>query len=125
MEIMITVRAVSAEGKPCGRRRATRKALVFGPDSIYSSVSTDASWSTLTAVKNGNYYEVPDSPYNWMGMPPSVNRYLGMQWFANLCYPETFDYDMYEVTKEYYKTFYNYDLTQDEYNELTANAVRK
>ncbi len=99
--------------------------IVFAPDSIYDSVSTADVWSGMSAIQNGTYCEVPDMPYNWMGSPPSINRYLGMQWFANLCYPDVFDYDMYDVAKEYYKTFYNYDLSQSDYDQIAANAEFK
>ncbi|MCH4184420.1 MAG: ABC transporter substrate-binding protein [Eggerthellaceae bacterium] len=99
--------------------------IIFGPDSVYGSVKTTDGWNTLSAVQNDNYYEVPDDPYNWMGMPPSINSYMGMQWLARLCYPSTFTYDMYQTTAEYYKLFYQYDLTQADYDQLTANCQVK
>lgn len=48
-----------------------------------------------------------------------------MQWFARLCYPDQFSDDLQKVVTDYYKTFYNYDLPQDEYNQLVAKATRK
>ena len=96
--------------------------IIFAPDSIYDTVADDPSWSTLTAVKNGNYYKVPGEPYNWVHNPPSVNQILGMQWFARLCYPDQFDDNISDVVKDYYKTLYNYELSDDECAELLKNA---
>ena len=68
---------------------------------------------------------MPSTPWTWLNNPPTVNQVLGMQWFARLCYPDQFSDDLQNVVTDYYKTFYNYDLTQDEYNQLVEKAVRK
>ena len=99
--------------------------VFFAPHSIYETVKDDEVWSRLGAVQEDKYYEVPSVPYNWMGMPPSVNRFMGMQWVANTLYPEVFDYDMYDVTKEYYELFYDHELSEEEFNEITHNAIRQ
>ena len=99
--------------------------IIFAPDSIYDKVGSDATWQTLSAVKNGNYYAVPGEPYNWVSSPPGVNQILGYQWFARLCYPDKFSDSMADVVKGYYKTFYNYDMTDDECNALLAGATPK
>lgn len=44
--------------------------IIFAPDSYYDQVADDPVWQDLTAIQNGNYYEVPFGPYNWMGFPP-------------------------------------------------------
>ncbi|HCS74674.1 MAG TPA: ABC transporter substrate-binding protein [Clostridiales bacterium] len=67
--------------------------IILAPNSAYSSVGEDETWQQLKAIKNGNYYEVPSGPYNWMGFPPSVNRYMGMIWITQLLYPEEAGYD--------------------------------
>ena len=68
--------------------------ILFAPDSVYASVGDDPLWQSLTAIQNGSYYEAPMGPYNWMGFPPSVQRYLGMLWMAKLLYPDAADYDL-------------------------------
>ncbi|HWS29381.1 MAG TPA: ABC transporter substrate-binding protein [Clostridia bacterium] len=97
--------------------------ILFAPDSIYESVSQEASWQQITAIKNGAYYEVPSGPYNWMGFPPSVQRYLGMMWMAELLYPDFAQYDLYSEVAEYFKLFYHSDLTQEQYDALVANSI--
>ncbi len=96
--------------------------IIFSPDSVYASVADDPTWQTLKAVRNGNYAEVPFGPYNWMGFPPSVQRYLGMMWMAKLLYPEAADYDLYEEVRTYYDLFYHCDLSREQFEALTANS---
>ncbi|MDR0904831.1 MAG: ABC transporter substrate-binding protein [Oscillospiraceae bacterium] len=97
--------------------------ILFAPGSVYGSVAADPTWSQLQAVKNNNFYEVPLGPYNWMGSPPSINRYLGMLWLTNILYPEFAVFNLYDQVKEYYNLFYGYDLSVADYDELTANAT--
>lgn len=97
--------------------------IVFGKDSIYDTVGDDAAWAGISAIESKNYYEVPSEPWTWMNNPPTVNQVLGMQWFPRLCYPDKFDDDLQDVVTGYYKTFYGYDLTQADYDELMATAL--
>lgn len=96
--------------------------MIFAPESIYDSVSDNTSWANLKAIQNKNYVEVPSGPHNWMGTPPSVQRYLGMIWLTYVLYPEYCDYDVKEEILEYYRLFYHCELTDEQYNELTKNA---
>ena len=90
---------------------------------FYDAAGTDPTWASLEAIQSGSYYQVPKTPYNWLSSPPSVNQVLGMQWLPRVLYPEKFDDDMYETVAAYYKTMYQYDLSEDEFNEITARAV--
>jgi len=99
--------------------------IIFAPGSIYATVKDDAVWKNLKAIQSGNYYEVPFGPYNWLGFPPSVNRYMGMTWLGELLYPEEFDYDLYQEAKRHYKLFYHCDLTQEMYDALMKNALSR
>ena len=99
--------------------------VIFAPESIYSTVKDDAAWQSVTAIKNGAYYEVPFGPYNWMGFPPSVQRLLGVMWMEKVFYPEAADYDLYEEVKTYFDLFYHCELTQEMYQQLTANSFVK
>ncbi|PXV93435.1 iron complex transport system substrate-binding protein [Lachnotalea glycerini] len=99
--------------------------IIFAPGSIYESVGEDSAWQGLSAIKNGNYCEAPSIPYNWLGFPPSVNRYIGMIWMSELLYPEQFDYNLFEETARYYKMFYHCDLSEEVFNQITQNAKFK
>lgn len=99
--------------------------IVFASGSIYGTVADDPAWDGIAAIDNGNYYEAPGTPYNWLNYPPTVNQVMGMQWLPRLLYPDKFDDSIADVTKSYYSTFYGYDLSDEELDELIANAVPK
>ena len=92
--------------------------ILFAPDSVYDSVAADPLWSELSAIKSNTYYQGPQGPYNWMGMPPSINRYMGMIWLTSILYPDYADYDLFDETSRYYKLFYGCDLTDQMYHDL-------
>ncbi len=96
--------------------------IVFGSNSIYSTVGNDAAWADIAAIANDRYYEVPAEPWTWLNNPPTVNQIMGLQWFPRICYPDAFADDLQEVVTGYYKTFYNYELSDEEYQELTQFA---
>lgn len=97
--------------------------IFFASGSVYDDAATDPSFSTLSAIKEGKYFEVPGQPYNWLGAPPSVNRYMGLQWMAHILYPDVFTEDIESITTEYYDLFYDYDLSSEEYAEMMENSV--
>lgn len=96
--------------------------VIFAPDSIYDTVAEMDTWSEISAIANDRYIEVPDGPHNWMDSPPSVQRYLGMIWLTAELYPEYCDYDVKAEIFEYYELFYGCELTDEQYENLTANA---
>ena len=97
--------------------------ILFAPGSIYATVGDDSTWSGVTAIQTGAYYEVPFGPYNWMGFPPSVQRLLGMMWMAKLLYPDAAQYDLYEEIAQYFKLFYHCDLSEADFEELVQNSI--
>jgi iron complex transport system substrate-binding protein len=97
--------------------------ILFGTTSAYTAAAGDPTWRQLRAIRSGAYYEVPAGPYNWMGSPPSINRYIGMIWLGKILYPEYASYDLYTETAEYYRLFYSHNLTREQYNRLTARSV--
>lgn len=96
--------------------------IIFEPGTVYDSVKDDPIFKNLTAIKEGRYVEAPSIPFNWVGFPPSVNRFMGAQWIGKLFYPECFDYDLKDRIKEYYSLFYGYDLSDEEYEKITEKS---
>ena len=88
-------------------------------------MENNPAWSSLTAVKNGTYYEIPNLPYDWMSSPPSVNRVLGIYWLGNLLYPELYDYDMVAEAQAFYRLFWHYELSEAEAAQLLARSTLK
>ena len=95
-----------------------------GSDGAYEVIKSDDKWSTIDAVKNGEVYAIPDAPFNWFDRPPSVNRILGVRWLGNILYPEVFDIDIKQETKDFYEMFYHRELTDTEVDEILENAVK-
>jgi len=104
--------------------------LNMNPDFIIvSSTPGHASYykilnecQSLSAVKNGNVYEAPNGPYNWMGMLPSAQRLLSLIWLGNLMYPDVFDYSVDSRVMDFYSLFFHYDLTDADLSELMIYA---
>lgn len=96
--------------------------IVFSSQSAYDSVGTDPAWQSLSAVASGKYVEDPGLPYDWCGTPPSVNQLLGLQWLGRMVYPDKFKDSVQDTTTKYFKVMYGYDLSADEFAQLTANA---
>lgn len=94
--------------------------ILFAPDSVFETVGDSEEWQALRAVRNGKYYQVPFGPYNWLGFPPSVQRYLGMLWMGAVLYPDAVDYDLEDAVKEYFRLFYHCDLSHEQFAELTG-----
>ena len=100
--------------------------IILNAGGPYDRIAAGGSeWDELKAVKEGKVYEVPNVPYCWMSSPPSVNRVIGVLWLGNLLYPELYDYDMVSKAQEFYKLFWNYDLSEEEAQELLANSTLK
>ena len=99
--------------------------VIFAPESIYDSVKDRSPWNQVTAIVRGRYVEVPALPDNWMSMPPSVQRYLGLIWLPAVLYPQYCDYDVRAEIMEYYKLFYGCELTQEQYDRITDKAFLK
>jgi iron complex transport system substrate-binding protein len=97
--------------------------ILFGPGSVYAEAANDPTWRELQAVRSGEYYEIPSGPYNWMGPPPSINRYLGMIWLGKTLYPQYAAYDLYAEIAEYYRLFYGHELTREQFETLTRNSL--
>ena len=96
-----------------------------GNKGAYDVITTDPKWSTVEAVKNGEVYQIPNAPFNWFDRPPSINRIIGVRWLGMVLYPEAFDIDIKQETKDFYKMFYHRELTDVEVDELLVNAVKK
>ncbi len=96
--------------------------ILFGPYSIYEDVAQRSTWSALQAIAKGNYVEVPQIPYNWMSMPPSVQRYLGLLWLPAVLYPQYCDYDAEREICELLELFYDCKLSHETYEQIMGKA---
>jgi len=94
-------------------------AIRGGADEI---IRTNPNWADIRAVKTGRVYTMPNAPFAWCDRPPGVNRFIGIQWVANMLYPDLYDVDMVERVKEFYKTMYWVEITDEDARELLGNS---
>ena len=94
--------------------------IIFAHDSVAERVGSDPTWQQLKAIKEGKYAEVPYGPYNWMGFPPSVQRYLGILWIMKTIYPDQADYDLRAEVDRYFNLFYHCTLTDAQYASIVG-----
>lgn len=100
--------------------------IVFSSNTVTNSndrataiekLSTDPTWSKINAVKNKKMYVNPDGAFLWDRY--GAEEALQIQWAAKTLYPDKFtNIDMAKETKSFYKTFLNYNLTDDETDRI-------
>ncbi len=103
--------------------------LTWNPDTIiamdrnfFDSVKSSAPWSQVEAIKRNRVYLSPNLPFGWIDVPPSVNRYIGMQWLARVFFPDRYRDNVRTATVEFYHLFYQVDLNDSELDRLLAGA---
>lgn len=87
------------------------------PADILENKVKGQDWSNIKAVKNGRVYKAPVGLYRWD--PPSIESPLMLKWLAQTQYPDAFsDYSMIDEVKEFYKKFFNYDVSDEKAKEI-------
>ncbi len=83
-------------------------------EDLYNNAAFEGhDWSVVRAVQEGNVYKCPLGVYRWY--PPSSDTPLMLLWMAKTNYPELFeDVDMEQEIRDYYKNFYNLELTDED-----------
>lgn len=92
---------------------------------VYEKILHDSAWSNIRAVKNGEVYEVPCGPYDWINRPPSVVRFIGVKWLSGLLYPDVITTDIRQDISEFYSLFFNHKISDMEINALLATSIKK
>ena len=85
-------------------------------------IRSSPDWAGIRAVREGRVYTMPNLPFAWCDRPPGVQRWLGIQWLANMFYPQRYNVDMVEQTKEFYQRVYNISITDDQALEMLGNS---
>ncbi|WP_321333417.1 ABC transporter substrate-binding protein [uncultured Bacteroides sp.] len=80
----------------------------------YKFIKSSPVWAQLKAVKQNLLYQVPWRPFGWIDRPPGINRLIGYIWLSHLLYPDVYKVDMLAVTKEFFRKFYHYDMSDAE-----------
>jgi iron complex transport system substrate-binding protein len=107
-------RNVAAENRGGLASVSIEQVLTWNPEVIITidrdfaaNVKTDPQWKDVAAVRAGRVHLSPKLPFGWVDFPPSVNRLIGLQWLAQILYPDHFKKDMRQVTRDFYARFYH------------------
>lgn len=92
----------------------------FDPDYIFAmnsdtadEVKQDPALADVSAIVNGNVYVVPTGIYLWSVR--SGEGALMTPWLDSILHPDLFpDLDMVAVVQDFYGTYYNYELSEEE-----------
>lgn len=98
--------------------------VIWNPDIIVTNtllskkeILKNPSFKTLKAVKDGQVYVVPSGVYLWSVR--SAEGSLQPLWLAKVLYPKLCkNIDLKKEVKYFYKTFYNYQLNENEIEEI-------
>ena len=103
--------------------------LKWDPDTIITTdaafpaaAKADTAWAGVDAVKRGRIFVSPNLPYGWIDLPPSLNRLLGLEWLANLFFPDRYKVDIRAEANAFYRLFYQVELTDAQLDRLLAGA---
>jgi len=110
-------------------RVSPEQILAFNPQIILAqdsaaiaTIKSDPRWKNVQAVQDGRIYAIPRSPFSWLDRPPSFMRALGIQWLANLFYPEAFPLQVHRETRAFYKLFLGADLNHDDMERIFGSG---
>ena len=94
------------------------------PDQIYNNELAGQDWSQLKAVKNKHVYKVPMGLYRWDA--PNTEAHLFMEWFAKMLHADKAEsIDLEADTKEFYKTLFGHDVTDEEMKMIFHEEMNK
>lgn len=87
-----------------------------------NNLTSNPLWKDLKAVKNNRVYTNPRGLYLWDRH--GVEEALEIQWLAKTLYPDMFSsLDINETMKDFYKKFFNYDLTEEDIQSILNPEV--
>lgn len=84
------------------------------------TVRNNPLWRSVNAVKTGRVHLSPKLPFGWIDFPPSVNRLPGLWWLGSKVHPALFPEDLSVITRDFYKLFYQVDLSPEQVARVLA-----
>lgn len=82
-----------------------------------NEIMNSSTWKKIKAVQDGKVYINPDGAFSWDRY--SAEEALQVQWAARIIHPDKFkDIDMKKETKWFYKTFFDYKLSDSEVEKI-------
>jgi iron complex transport system substrate-binding protein len=94
--------------------------IICNEPGVADYMKSDGKWAELQAIKSGKVYQMPIAISRW-GHPGSVETPLAIYWLGKLVYPQLYsDIDLENETRNFYQTFFHYNLDQKELNSIFA-----
>jgi iron complex transport system substrate-binding protein len=91
--------------------------------SLYQTVRSNTTWSSVSAVVNKKVYVRPDNPFSWYDGPPGPMQIVGMYWMVHTLYPaQTSRLDLGGQVKTFYSEFMHYNLNSTQLTSLLAGG---
>ncbi|HYP57142.1 MAG TPA: ABC transporter substrate-binding protein [Beijerinckia sp.] len=98
---------------------AAQPAIILSQDHRFAdTVSLTPQWRNVEAVRTGHIVNIPQLPFNWLDRPPSFMRALGIQWLANLFYPDLFPMDVKAETRNFHHLFFGVELSDQDVDRI-------
>ena len=83
------------------------------------TITSDTAWADVPAVKKGKLYRNPVGTFKWDRY--STEEALQILWAAQHFHPELFaDINLVRETQTFYRTYYNYELSDEEAQRILA-----
>ena len=123
--------AAGYEGAQSGQYRSVdaEQIVKWNPEYIVTmntnvkdQILSDSALADVDAVKNGNVYVCPTALYLWCVR--SAEGALMAPWLGSVMYPELYaDQDMQQVLQDFYKNFYNTELSDADAQNILSGAT--
>jgi iron complex transport system substrate-binding protein len=114
VEQLGAVNVAAEQGKGGLVQVSIEQVLRWNPDVIvtidpnfYSLARSHPLWRELPAIRAGRFYLAPSVPFGWIDFPPSINRLMGLRWFARILYPDAFPEDLRPIVRDFYTRCYH------------------
>lgn len=105
---------------------AWKPEVIFAADGKFAeAAATDPSWASIPAVQQKRIFKTPDVPFGWIDSPPGVNRLIGVSWLTAVLYPELKTGDVRAETRDFFKLYYQVDLSDADLDQLLAGVSSK
>ena len=91
---------------------------------VFENSVEGINFSNMKAVKDKKVYNTKLGMWNWF--TPNPDGPLVLAWLAKSTYPEEFkDYNLKAMIKDYYKTWYDYELTNEQIEDMFDIWLKK
>ena len=90
--------------------------MVFALEEQAELFCNNESYQYLSCVKNGNVYNSPAVLNSWSNQ--GAESVLELKWGLYIMHKELVDFDMKEVTGNFYLEFYDYEFSEEDLEDI-------